>query len=366
MSTTLDQQILALDLPTPGGLVSGVLERAAAPMPTPTPRRWKGRRLVAGLAIGSLFVGANIAAAEYVPSYGDVVRGLPFIGADDAARTTRSAGVPEEDVVPHETTVEIGEFLLTVVGTYADGYRTTVLLTMERNPDVPAVGEDLPEFNRATIHLKDSSGRIYRYNGGTGEVGYGSTAALDFDPLAAGAADQGPITLVVSNLDIDLGDGYRGSWELEVSFEQQEAPSLPVPPSPLVGGDTQFTITSIVVSGYRLVIEWQATGGAVERLAKFQQENPSWWAEGNDERDDNVHTVELLRFSLWPQVFDSGGAQVSGSRSYLSEITGNVYHGVQEIELPGPGEYTIRFGQFTEAGPDYSASGPGWPVTIGE
>jgi hypothetical protein len=358
MSTSLEQQILALDLPTPEDLISGVLERAAAPAPAPAPPRWKGRKLVYGLAIGSLFVGANIAAAEYVPPYRDFVRSLAFMEADDAVRIKRAAGIPEEDVVPHGTTVEVREFLLTVVGTYADGYRTTVLLTVDRNPDVPATAEYLPDFNRTTIHLKDSTGRIYRYNGGTGEVGHDSTAALDFDPLVAGAADQGPITLVVSNLDIDLGDGYQGSWELEVSFEQQEAPSLPVPPSPLVSGNSEYNITSIVASGYYLIIEWQATGGAVERLAKFHEENPEWWSEGA--------TDQFLRMSLWPQMFDSGGAWVAGGRASNEDIIDGVYYGFQEIRLPEPGEYTIRFGRFTEGGADYSASDPGWRVKIGE
>jgi len=365
MSSNLEEQVQALPLALPEGFISRLLARAAASAPKPAPPRWKSRKLAASLAIGSLFVGANVAAAGSVPDYADIIRSLPFVPSNHAEQTTRAAGIPEQDVLPHGTSLAVGEFLFDIVGTYADDYRTTVLMTAHRNPAFPASAEGPPSFTGATIHLKDSVGRSYRLRGGVGEAGYGSTAALDFEPLMAGVADEGPIMLVISNLDIDLGENYGGTWEIEVSFERQAAPALQLPPAPLVSGDTKYVITSIVASGFRLVVEWQATGPAVERLAEFRREYPpDSWRE-HAQFDWLVHQDEILSFSLWPQLFDSEGLWVAGSRSWNGEIVDNVYYGFQEIELPAPGEYKIRFGQFTEAGEwDYTSSDAGWTVKI--
>lgn len=365
MSSNLEEQIQALPLALPDGFTSRVLARAAGLAPEPAPPRWRSRKLAAGLAIGGLFVGANVAAAGYVPDYAEIVRSLPFVPSNHAEQITREAGIPEQDVVPHGTTLAVGEFLLDIVGTYADEYRTTVLMTADRNPAFPASAEGSPRFTAATIHLKDSAGRSYRLRGAVGEAGYGSTAALNFEPLTPGVADEGPIVLVISKLDIDLGESYRGTWGIELSFEPKAAPPLPIPSAPLVSGGTKYAITSIVASGFRLIVEWQATGPAADRLADFRRENPpALWRE-QPQFDWLVHQDESMRLSLWPQVFDSEGIRVGGSRSSDGEIVGNVYYGFQEIQLPAPGEYTIRFGEFTESGDwDYTSSDPGWTVRI--
>jgi hypothetical protein len=231
---------------------------------------------------------------------------------------------------------------------------------VERNVDAHISGKEIP-LNRGTIHLEDSTGRIYQHTRGVG----GSTLALDFEPLVAGVVDQGPITMVLSNLDTDLGANYHGSWRLPLSLEQRDAPSLPVPPSPVAAGDTRYTITSIVDSGFRLVIEWEARGGGVDRLVQFRREHPpESWRE-NPESSRLVHEDESLRLGLWPIVLDSGGSRVSGSRAFREDIVGGVYYGFQEIELPAPGEYIIRFGQFAASESDPSDD-PGWPIRIDE
>ena len=360
MSSNLEEQIRALSLALPEGFTSRVLARAAGLVPESAPPRWRSRKLAAGLAIGGLFVGANVAAAGYVPGYAEIVRSLPFVPPNHAVQITREAGIPEQDVVPHGATLALGKFLLDFVGTYADAYRTTVLVTADRDSaEVPRT------FTAATIYLKDSAGRSYSLRGGTGEIAYGSTAALDFEPLMPGVADEGPIVLVISNLDVDMGESYRGTWEIELSFEPKAAPPLPIPSAPLVSGDTKYAVTSIVASGFRLIVEWQATGPAADRLADFRRENPpALWRE-QPRFDWLVHQDESMRFSLWPQVFDSEGIRVGGSRSGDGEIVGNVYYGFQEIQLPAPGEYTIRFGEFTEAGDwDYTSSDPGLTVKV--
>lgn len=360
MSSNLEEQIQALPLALPEGFTSRVLARAAGLAPEPFPPRWRSRKLAAGLAIGGLFVGANVAAAGYVPDYAEIVRSLPFVPSNHAEQITREAGIPEQDLVPHGTTLAVGKFLLDFVGTYADEYRTTVLVTVHLDSaEVPRT------FTASTIYLKDSAGRSYGLRGGTAEIAYGSTAALNFEPLTPGVADEGPIVLVISNLDIDLGESYRGTWEIELSFEPKAAPPLPIPPAPLVSGDTKYAITSIVASGFRLIVEWQATGPAAEHLAEFRREYPPSSWSGNPDFSRLVHQEQFLHLSLWPQVFDSEGFPVAGFRSFNGEIVENVYYGFQEIELPAPGEYKIRFGQFTEAGEwDYTSSDAGWTVKI--
>jgi hypothetical protein len=357
MRVYLEQQVRELDIPMPEGFIARVLENAIAPAPA-RPRS-RGGKLLAGLAIGSLFVGANVAAAQYVPLYDDALRHLPFAQPGDVDRIRTAAGIPSDDVVPSGSTLRVGNFEVTAVGTYADGYRTTVLLVVAPDPGTVISNDEIP-FHRGTIHLKDAAGRIYEHTGGAGS----STIALNFEPLVAGAAQRGRITVVIFKLETDLGAGYRGMWELELSYELQDAPSLPVPQSPLVAGDTRYNIVSIVDSGFRLIIEWEAAGGAVERLAEFRRQNPpATWHEDSG-FDSFVHQDELLRFSLWPYVFDSNGNRVWGSRAGDGEIIDGVYHGFQEIELPAPGEYTIRFCQVTEAGADCSSSDPGWPILI--
>ena len=170
--------------------------------------------------------------------------------------------------------------------------------------------------------------------------------------------------MVLFNLESDLGTGYRGIWELELSYELQDAPSIRVPQSPLVAGDTRYTITSIIASGFRLIVGWEASGGGVERLAEFRRQHPPATWHDDPEFDRLVHQDELLRFSLWPYVFDSNGNRVWGSRRDRGDIADGLYYGFQEIELPAPGQYGIRFCRVIDGAVDCSASDPGWPILV--
>jgi hypothetical protein len=357
MTRTFEQQIFDLEIAMPPNLVSRALSRATvAQAPRP---RWKNSKALAGLAVGTVFVGANVAAAQYVPPYRTLVDKLPLGESSEVARIRDESGIHATDVVPQTASAKVGEFLVEVVETYADDYRTTVLL---RPSYVGGLGpsKELPLYRR-TVHLEDSSGRVYLMQGGVGD----SSISVDFEPLVDLAAAEGPVSLVISNLEVDLGAEYRGSWAIELAFEQKEARSLPLPPSPLVAGDTQYAIKSVIDSGFRLVIEWEATGGGAGRLAEFLSANPPGSWHGDPEFDHLVHINDRLRFSLWPQVFDTNGRPIWGSRAFDGQIANGVYYGRQEIELPAPGEYSIRFGEFTEAGEyDFTSADPGWPITI--
>lgn len=366
MTTTLEEQLFDLDLSVPPDLSTRVLARASAPAPHRR-RRPRGRTLVAGVGAGALFVGANVAAAEYVPAYREFMQVVPF-GASSDDRAQQAAGIPRDSLVPVDQSLPGDEFNLTVVGTYADELRTVVLIRVELSPGA-TVDFPFPKSMMVSAEITDSAGISYRWINATGaddESGY--TAALDFEPFAGAAAGGGEVTLFVTGLHFVFSNqqnSYPGHWEFPLSMEQREAPELPLPPVQLVSSDTEFTITSLRASGTKLAVEWQAKGGLVDEYASFREDNPHPWPNGPI-GDANGRADHLFRMSLWPQFFDMNGGWVGGGRAGGSAefIEGTAYF-EQIVNLPVAGNYTIRFGQFSEDdAPDYSESSPGWPITI--
>ena len=379
MNASLEDQLTALDIAVPPALGSRALA-AAAQSPTRQPRRHRRRTALAGVGVVAAIAGANIAAAEYVPAYREFAQVLPFMDSAAEDKVRQSAGIPPSDFAPVGAAQGDQGFQVTVVGTYADEMRTTVLVKTSRDPSAPITLVPFPD--PAEFELVDSSGQSLAWTSGTGfedEDGY--VTALDFGPLAGGPGASHEVTFRVTRLHAAYPPGqtsYTGNWEFPLTIAIVEAPSLPLPEGPLAVGGTLFTIKKLQVSGYLLKVEWEATGVAVDLLQTIADET-AWPLEPGPDADAAIRKLMTARHHLWPWVIDAGGFWLGGSRSgyplgppspysegvCFCDLTDGVYQEGQIITLPGPGEYTIKFRLPTGEDFDFGDQ-PGWPITIPE
>ncbi len=305
----------------------------------------------AGLALGLV----NLAAAYFSPRYSEVLAGAPVVGSVSGS-ILRAAGLGADTVTPGDSVSTSSGHTLRVVGGYADGIRTLLLVEVDGRPLVVASKQTSNYFLDG--YLTDQFGR--RYNQIYGPE---SSVATRFEPLTGLSASQGArLTFHVRALMPTwkgTEESARGNWVLHATLVRRPAHELSLP-APIQDRDTVHTFTSIR-STYALQVHWTVAGPVVDRIRQLsearsrqlERDRPAPPAVGDplsrpaapDPIADQL--MELNRKYLWPHLYLNGKELPLGDFGWNFGAPGSTepLSGQFNAILPGPGRYQVQFGE---------------------
>jgi hypothetical protein len=314
-------------------------------------RRRVRRGLLAGVV--AVVLGANAAAAYFVPVYAGVIGKVPGVGS-----ILSLTGLGATDVTVINATDQHDGVQLTVVAGYADENGTILTVSMAR-PGYSGAGAT------ANWSLTDQFGHRYETHfSGFGDKRTATHSASDgstpgfvtFAPVTGAAAVAGarlalqadgwtafPATAAAAGTP---GSSVHGTWQ--VTFTLLRHPAAHVSWSPATIGGLHYTFPNTTITASKLVeIQWTASGPAVARsLAAQSALSPGGRAGAGCQNGcptaASADPLSDVR-QTWPELLDSAGHVVEqtpfiGGPFWVEE--GDTESGTLQYVL-GTGQYHL-------------------------
>lgn len=263
MKHTLEERLRGLELKAPDGLGLRALAKGTA-FAAPSTSVQRHTRVAKGIAAATLVVAANGVAAAVAPGYGELLAQAPGIG--QLAQPLLSwTGLRGDDVTPLAASARSAGHEVRVLGVYADGTRTVVLVDVDGrglfNPTTPDAGEPGPVVEVAT--LVGVGGREYHTRPYV--IPEGHSVPIPFEPVAdVRPGETVALTLHVTRLmSHPNSDPIEGDWKIPFEVTIGGSSELPLPPPGEANGN-RFTFTSATLSGRLLTLRWEVAGPTVE------------------------------------------------------------------------------------------------------
>lgn len=251
----LEQRLTRLELktPDPGRTSARVLALR---------RRRGGRRLIRIPALGLAAAAFAVAILYFVPVADAALAGVP-VGGDllrEAGLAGAAGRVTSVGAIANSSGVK-----LTLVGAYADGVRTVLLLSAA------------PSITPGDASLTDQFGRTYSMQSGYAD-GRTGDLIFQFDPLGWPDSMVGArLTLRVNHVslffydaskgDWTVGPPIAGAWALSAGLAVDDAAGIPAPSPGRVGGVT-VTFANAHASPATIVIDVDLRGVTPEDLGR--------------------------------------------------------------------------------------------------
>lgn len=254
---SLEAQLVAFEIPLPAGLVPAAIQASLGSERLPRRRAMRGRGALVGAVIGAGAIGLGVAAAQQLPFWNERDQG-----------TIVEAGVPLDEASKYNAIVSDQGYDCRLTAAYGDTSRTTATFEMRATPGHEA---DFGMPNGITVELVSSDGTVTTTRMASGGVlGWDNrTLYADMPPVTGDSRFGAPTIVRVVAIDFYDGTLRYGNWEFEVEFVQGDVLQLPLPPGPLVAGDSTFEILSLQLSGYELTFDYLVEGPVVARYEEF-------------------------------------------------------------------------------------------------
>ncbi len=254
MRSPLARRLAALEIAVPSTLVPRVLAGRGPGA------RATDRRLLPRLAAAAALAVLAIAAASYfAPRFSQALADAPVVGTATGPllRSVGLAGIAGRVTALSDSATSSG-YRVTVLGGYADGIRTIIVLRVE-----PA-GRNLYEGTSLT----DQFGRRLELRGAATNSLTGEEV-LEFDSITGPAAILGArLTLHASALAVPGGgDRLAGDWQLHATIALDESRTLDRPAAGRIGAMT-CTFTALTASPTAIRVRVQVLGAAPGALTK--------------------------------------------------------------------------------------------------
>lgn len=243
--------------PRASEVTARVLARASA-------RRAPGL-LMRSAWFATLLVTLTLATAYFAPAFSQSLADGPIGGfAGGLLRGFGLASHTDRITVLDDTTSASG-ITLQLVGGYADGTRTLILLRT-----TPAA---YPSGGASPAVLRDQFGQSYNLRSAGGNIETGETV-LQFEPLRWPASAVGArFTLAVSHMLLGGRTDVSGNWAVHGTIALDEAVELKTP-APIDVGGIHFDFTRARVLPTVIAIDFRASGDIDLLHARVSTDNP--------------------------------------------------------------------------------------------
>jgi hypothetical protein len=245
-------RLAALPL-TPPSRLTDPSRLAALPAVRRITRRRQVRRSLAYATAGSVLIGANGVAAYYAPVYAQMLGDAPGLGLVSGPALA-AAGLSAHELQPmHDSSNDHG-ITATLVGGYADGLRTTLIIGFAGVTS----GNNGMSIGHA-CRLSDQFGQNYALVGGWGiDVG---PYPMHFQPLRGAAARVGA-RLTVS-CDVTSAGGTIGGLTLHATLLPNSVRTLATPAPVVVDGST-YQVAGLRLTGDAIEVHTVVTGAVID------------------------------------------------------------------------------------------------------
>jgi len=333
MTDSLERALYKLDFEVPEGLVDrAVAGGPQAPVHAHTARQIRiatrgALNRAAALVVAVLFV--NLVAAYFAPRYGQALADAPIVGGV-AGPVLRYSGLDASRITVVNVSSTSAGHTIKLVGGYADTERTVLFMEIDGNP------HGLPNKQTTCCYaegtLVDQFALQYQ-------------RIFSPDPFAATFAPLGgPASRVGARLNLHVTElrglhpefqPVSGDWSLNVTLIQQAGKVLATP-GPVTANGVTYAIKSLRLSGKLLKISLQLTGQPVDEETKraYGPRNPSQLS------GPNAFAQEYFA----PKLVDAQGNKASFYDWGYSLPKQGPTWGTIDAVLPGPGQYTLTFG----------------------
>ena len=259
LRSPLARRLAALEIPVPSTLVPRVLAARRSPAPAVGVRLLL--RLAAAVALVVLALGAT---SYFAPRFGQALADAPVLGSATGP-LLRSVGLASLGgrVTAFSSAALSSSHRVELIGGYADGIRTILLLRVE-----PA-DRSVLLTNGIGVTLTDQFGHRLALKGGAADARTGQEV-LEFEPITGPAAPLGArLTLQVTMLTAfgPPHDQLRGDWQLHATIALDESRAL-TPSAPGRLGTMTITFTKVTATATALEVRLQVQGGSPGALSR--------------------------------------------------------------------------------------------------
>lgn len=346
MTDSLEQALYRLDYDVPDGLVHravagadrGLVRAHVAQQIRIATRMALGQ--VATLVVAILFV--NLVAAYFAPRYGQALADAPIVGGV-AGPVLRYSGLDASHITPLNVSATSSGHTITLVGGFADTERTVLLM------EVDGKSHGLPNKREACCYaegtLVDQFALEYQ------RVNSADPQAMTFKPLAGPASQLGArLQLHITALHGLMPESFQaisGDWRLNVTLIQQPGKVLATP-RPVTANGITYTIRSVRLSAKQLSIQFYISGEPVEEYRRLVYGVNAPQPAGPDGFYQRYVAQTLV---------DAHGNKASFSEGGMTLPKQGPASGGVAVVVPGPGRYTLTFGNAPE-GPSFQIDIP--------
>ncbi len=259
LRSPLARRLATLDIPVPPTLVPRVL---AARRPA---AHAVGVRLLSRLSAAvALLVLALGATSYFAPRFGQALADAPVLGSATGP-LLRSVGLASLGgrVTAFSSAALSSSHRVELIGGYADGIRTILLLRVE-----PA-DRSVLLTNGVGVTLTDQFGHRLALKGGAADARTGQEI-LEFEPVTGPAAPLGArLTLQVTTLTAfgSPRDRLQGDWQLHATIALDESTAVAAPLPGRLGTMT-VTFTKLTATATALEVRLQVQGAGSGELSR--------------------------------------------------------------------------------------------------
>lgn len=252
LDDVLARRLATLEIaePQPAVITARVLSSA--------PERHVPRPLAISAWTATLLLIGTLAAAYFAPAWSQALADGPIGGF--AGGLLRGFGLASESnrVTVLSDRVSASGVTLELVGGYADGTRTLILLRTS-----PAA---YPGMGSTPTRLRDQFGQSYNVRSAGGNIETGETI-LQFEPLRWPATAVGArVTVEIAHMLVAGKTDVSGPWSVHGTLSVEEGVDLEVPSAVDLGG-LRLTFTRARSFSTTVVIDFRASG-AIELLTQ--------------------------------------------------------------------------------------------------